>query len=83
MKITRKRYVAMCDNRTKIMIANRSWVEWRPLDEIGKAIITSWNSRKTAIAALKSRASYSLAHTDYEIVEMTETIDLNVEETDT
>lgn len=95
MKITRERYVAVCDNRTKIMISHRSLIEWRTFDKIGKAQIASWNSRNTAIAALKSRADFTLRYSingsekasvyekytnkEIEIVKMIETIDLDID----
>ena len=87
LKISRKRYVAVRDNKTKVLMDRKNnfychlprqpqidamWKNW---NEIGQARVLSWNSKNTAIAALKNSIATENIN-DYEIIEMIETFEI-------
>ena len=89
VKVSRKRFIAVKDNRTKVLmdikiptwsngkqLTRQEQIEycWRPFSEIKQARILSWSTKNTAIAALKQ--SYYTENINYEIVEMTETFEV-------
>lgn len=81
MKRVRKRYAVMCDNRTKILMDKKGYAEWRTLDKIGDAKIATWRSAKTALNCLQARNlwRWEFKDKDIEFVEVTETIDIGVD----
>ena len=90
MKISRKRFIAVRDNKTKILIDSKNFPTWkggrkltrqesidscwRKFEEIGQARILSWHTKNTALAALKN--STATENINYEIIEMTETFEI-------
>ena len=78
----------MKDNKTKILIDrkngycwNKEWQKiieeaWRPVNDIKQARILSWHTKNTALAALK-RSIWIEGIDNYEIVEMTEIIEIS------
>lgn len=81
MKRIRKRYAAVCENRTKILMDKKGYAEWRTLDKIGDARIATWRSVKTAMNCLQARSNWhwELKDKDIEFVEVTETIDIGLD----
>lgn len=90
MKISRTRYVAVRDNRTKILMDCKglsAWKNgkrltrqeqvddcWRRLEDIGQARVLSWHTRKKALSALNN--SFYTENVDYEIIAMTESFEI-------
>ncbi len=91
MKISRKRFIAVRDDRTRVLMDSKSFPTWkngrrltrqesidsawRKFEEIGQARILSWNTKNTALAALK-QGVWTEGVPDVEIVEMTETFEI-------
>ncbi len=72
MKIERKRYVVMRNNRTEIWCGLARNYYFKPVDEIGDSPI------KTYLSANKARSGCSSWDRDFEVVEVTETISTTV-----
>ena len=75
MKIKRTRYVVMRNNRTEIWCGLTKNNYFKKVDEIGRNAIRSYDSEKRA------KSSYNVSccpywNENYEIVEITETLDL-------
>ena len=91
MKISRKRFIAVRDNRTRVLMDSKNlstWRDgrritrqeainscWRKFEDIGQARILSWHTENTAKAALK-QGIWIEGVDDYEIVEMTESFEI-------
>ena len=87
MKISRKRYIAVRDNKTRVLMDTKNNfychlprqpqidAMWRKWDEIGQAKILSWHTKNTAISALKKSICTENID-DYEIIEMTESFEI-------
>lgn len=91
MKVSRKRYVAVRDNRTRVLMDIKrldTWKNgrkislgeavdscWRNFEEIGQARILSWHTKNTARSALKN-SIWIEGVADFEIIEMTETFEI-------
>lgn len=71
MVLRRERYVAVCDNRSKIFT---DYHNWQDINKIKDVRILSWASENKAKAALKM--CNPPIEVEYEIVQMTETIDI-------
>lgn len=90
MTISRTRYIAVRDNKTKVLMDTKNvplWKNgkrltrqesidscWREFDKIGQARILSWHTLNKAKAALEQ--SYYVEGVDYEIIPMTETFEI-------
>lgn len=70
MKIERKRYVIMRNNRTEIWCGLAQNFHFRKLEEIGKNSIKTYNSRT------KAESSCSSWDDDWEVVEVKEIIEI-------
>ena len=90
MKVSRKRFIAVRDNRTKVLMDSKNLPKWRngrrltrqesidscwrEFDKIGQARILSWHTLNKAKAALEQ--SYYVEGANYEIIPMTETFEI-------
>lgn len=90
MKVNRKRFIAVRDNKTKVLMDAKnipSWKNgkrltrqeaidscWREFNKIGQARILSWHTLNKAKAALEQ--SCYVEGVDYEIIPMTETFEI-------
>ena len=89
MTINRIRYIAVRDNKTKILMDTKITLRkngrrltrqesidscWREFNKIGQARILSWHTLNKAKAALEQ--SYYVEGVDYEIIPMTETFEI-------
>lgn len=81
MKIERTKYAIVCENRTKILTENRGYRAWRPVEKIGAVKIATWRSPNTALSCIKERSDWRwyICDKDFEVVEITETIDLGID----
>lgn len=93
MKVSRTRYIAVRDNKTKVLMDRKglcSWKNgrklsrqeqiddcWRKFEEIGQARMLSWHTKNTALSALKD--SFYTENVDYEIIEMTESFEIKAD----
>lgn len=91
MKVSRKRFIAVRDNRTKVLMDSKNlptWRNgrrltrqesidscWRKFEDIGQARILSWRTENTAKAALK-QGIWTKGIDDVEIIEMTESFEI-------
>lgn len=69
MKIQRKRYIVMRNKRTEIWCGNARAYRYRSINDIDNINIVSYHSKKKALA---SCSSYDR---DFEVVEITETLE--------
>lgn len=91
MKISRKRFIAVRDSRTRVLMDSKNfhtWKNgraltrqesidsaWRKFEEIGQARILSWHTKKAALAALKQGVWTEGVH-DLEVIEMIESFEI-------
>ena len=71
MKIQRKRWVIMRNNRTEIFCGLARNYQFKPIDDIGNTSIKTYRSEKTALSSFNS--SWQKPDFEVEAVEIVET----------